>query len=158
MKKQFTKIKFDGSKVRLEYQVTRKDGGVPDEHVVVCSDQPDRAFPLALAALALDVVGICELSDSDETKLLVRGVSMSYTDGIRGACITALKSLKTSNAPLVLNTPHLPEKPYGEGDGPTLDSSTVSRIDALVVEAERYLAGERAQGKLFTPDTEQAVA
>lgn len=54
-KTRFTKIKFDGSKVRLEYQITKKDG-TPDEYVISSSDQPDRAFPTALAALAADVL------------------------------------------------------------------------------------------------------
>lgn len=157
-KTRFTKIKFDGSKVRLEYQITKKDG-TPDEYVISSSDQPDRAFPTALAALAADVAGICELPDTDQAKLSVRGVTLTYTNGIRGACITALKSLKTADAPLVLNTPHLPESPYGDNDAPTLALETIERLDVLVAEAARYLAGERAQARLILePERESAAS
>lgn len=147
----FTKIKFDGSKVRIEYQVERKDGGDADEYAMHSADKPLPEFDSALQALASDVVTICELVSSDVERLKVRGVTLTHTNGILGACITALKTLKSSNAPLVINTPHLPMEPYSDGDdqAPTMPSGMAERLAALEVQADRYLAGERAQASLF---------
>lgn len=149
--KRFTKIKWDGSKVRLEYEIVRKDGD-QDEFTLQCADQPAPEFIAALAALGQDVLTICELPESDGSRVKVRSVTLTYTNDIIGACITALKSLKTANAPLVLNTPHLPTEDYAgaDGTGPTLPRSTADRIDMLVLEAERYLNGARAQASLLT--------
>ena len=145
-----TKVKYDGAKVRIEYEKKRPDEQY-DEFTLSSLDSPTQPFRDALNALAMDVVGICELDAESLDKLTVRGVSFTYTNDILGACITALKRLKTSNAPLVLNTPHLPEEAYGEGDSstPVLDTATVDRLHELALAAERYIEGERAQGDLF---------
>jgi hypothetical protein len=84
-------------------------------------------------------------------KLTVRGVTITWTNDIMGACITALKALKGANAPLVLNTPHLPSEPYSEGGSPDflLPEETAENIGALLNEAEAYIRGERAQGSLL---------
>lgn len=151
MSKDFTKIKFDGSKVRIEYEVERKDGGDADEYAMHSADKPLPDFDLALQALAVDVVTICELMPSDVQVLTVRGVTLTHTNGILGACITALKTLKSSNAPLVINTPHLPMEPYSDGDemAPTMPSGMATRLAAVEAEAQRYLEGQRAQASLF---------
>lgn len=148
--KEFTKIKYDGSKVRIEYQLPKKDAE-PDEFTMFSCDRPAPEFDMALQALVQDVIAICELSPSDAIKLKVRGVSLSHTNDILGVCVTALKSLKTSNAPLVLNTPHLPESSYsGDDDGsPVMPDGMFFRIHTLALEAERYLNGDRAQPSLF---------
>jgi hypothetical protein len=82
--------------------------------------------------------------------ITVRGVTFTWKNDIMGACITALKSLTTANAPLVLNTPHLPSEPYSgnPGDvGPVLRRGT-DRLEHLITEVARYIDGERAQAKL----------
>jgi hypothetical protein len=150
MKTRFTKIKFDGSKVRIEYEVERKPEVEPDEYALISSDLPTLEFIEALADLAQDVAGICELPESDTAKIAVRGVSLSHTNGILGACITGLKSVKTANAPLVLNTPHLPSEPYSDNLAePTLPTATCGRIHVVIDHAQRYIDGERAQGDLL---------
>jgi phage terminase small subunit len=78
-----------------------------------------------------------------------------------GAGVTALVSLKTCNAPLVINTPHLPREPYVEDDEecPVMEAHWAAAIEAVLIEAERYLDGKRAQGSLFKADgqpTEEA--
>ncbi len=146
--KSFTKIKYDGSKMRIEYEVERGDSD-PDEFALLSTDKPEPEFDSTLQALTQDVLAICELPAGDADKIKVRGVSLTYTNGIMGACITALKTLETANAPLVLNTPHLPSEPYSEGDALTLDPATVGRLSALVDRANRYVDGHRAQQSLF---------
>jgi hypothetical protein len=154
-----TKAKYDGSKVRIEYEKQRPDGQY-DEFTLSSLDGPAQPFVDALNALAMDVVGICELHADSLDRLTVRGVSFTYTNDIMGACITALKKLYTSNAPLVLNTPHLPEEAYGEGDtsSPLLDTATVDRLHELALAAERYVDGERAQGDLFVGEVQAATS
>lgn len=147
----FTKIKYDGSKVRLEYELTRPRGGDPDEFVYVCSDRPLPSFPEALQALDVDVCHICEFPSSEAAKLAVRGVSIGYEDDVPGLCITALRSVMTANSPLILNTPYLPERPRtSDPSGYRLPHETVRRLKKVIAEANRYLDGERAptQGKL----------
>jgi hypothetical protein len=145
----FTKIKFDGSRVRLEYEVIRPGGGDPDEYALSCADLPLVAFREALRALVDDVCVICEFPSLEASKVKVLGCSITYKDGILGAVLTATKDLLACPAPLILNTPHLPEKPYGEGGGSVLPANTVRRVRALCVEAQRYLDGDREQGSLF---------
>jgi hypothetical protein len=150
-----TKAKYDGSKVRIEYEKQRPDGQY-DEFTLSSLDGPAQPFVDALNALAMDVVGICELHADSLDRLTVRGVSFTYTNDIMGACITALKKLETSNAPLVLNTPHLPSEAYGDGDvtSPVLEPSTVSRLVEVAEAALRFIDGERAQGNLFVAGSE----
>jgi hypothetical protein len=148
----FTKVKSDGSKVTLHYERERSDG-TRDEYAMVSADRPAPEFDAALNALAEDVIVVCELPASDKEKLTVRGVSLSHTNDIRGAVITAMKALTTANSPLVLNTPHLPESAYSGSKtdpNPTMADGMVHRLDDLEREATRYVDGERAQGALFS--------
>jgi hypothetical protein len=149
------RVKYDGSCVRIEYQVERGDAGEPDEYAVACRDEPRQAFRDALAALADDVVEILELPAAYRPGLTARGVSFSWTEVeagiVLGATITAHKHLMTAHAPLILNTPHLPEEPYSPtgDDRCCLDPECVGRLRDLIAETEAYLAGSRAQGQLF---------
>ena len=154
-----SKIKWNGSKVTIHYERAR-EAGEPDEFSVACSERPLPSFVMALQALAVDVLTICELPANQELNLTVKGVSLSNALGVLGAVITATKALETSNAPLILNTPHLPVEAYS-GDAndtnPTLSHVTVERINALCVEALRYVDGEREQPRLVEAPADQAV-
>jgi hypothetical protein len=158
MAMRFTKIKFDGAKMRIEYEVERADGNEPDEYTVLSVDRPMASFDAALQALAADVVAVCELPADSLDKFTVRGVSISHTNDIMGACVTALKALKTANSPLVVNTPHLPSAPYSDNpDEPVMADEMRRRLSILMDETQRYLDGERAQASLFAAEPE-AVA
>ncbi len=152
----FTKIKFDGAKVRLEYERLRKSGD-PDEFVLYSADAPTPEFQAVIQALAVDVVSICELIPSDTERMQVRGVTLSHTNDVMGVVITALKSVSMANSPLVLNTPHLPETSYSDDDSaPTWPTGMGERIAALEVQASLYLNGTRAQGDLFEDNADKA--
>lgn len=149
------KVKFDGVKVRIEFQRKRADDRY-DEAWLASFDHPMRSFIAALIALAPDVCTICELPSDQVDKLQVRGVSFSHTNDIMGAVITALKPVKTAQSPVVLNTPHIPQAPYSDGgEGPLLDDDTADRLETLRDEAIRYINGEREQPQLDLQEPEE---
>ena len=146
-----TKVKYDGSKVRIEYTVDRKDGGESDEYSVVSGDKPLPSFTDALQALSMAVADICELNREASSCIDVRGVTFTWKSDIMWACITGLKSLKTTNSPLVLNTPHLPESAYSgnpDDGSPCLPRAAAQLLYSVLEEAKRYLNGDRAQATL----------
>lgn len=138
------KVKFDGSKVRIEYSTERKDGRF-DEQVLASFDTPAKEFNDALQALKADVCTICELPSDYANVMRVSSVSITWTNDVMGAVITAVRPVKTANSPVVLNTPHLPATDYAPGgSGPTLEGATVERLERLIAECHRYILGDRA--------------
>lgn len=152
------KVKYDGTKVRIEFQKLRADKRY-DEAVLGSFDTPMLSFRLALADLVQDVCAIVECPETYGDSIKVRGVSFTDTDGIRGAVITALKGVKTAKSPLVLNTPHLTSAPMNDGDqGPFFDGATSERLELLEAEAIRYINGEREQPGLPLSDATPPTA
>jgi hypothetical protein len=157
----FNKIKLtkDG-KVHLEYQVKAKKGGSWDDFSFTCSDEPKPEFRNALIDLAQDVIKMCELPEDYLGRIVVKGVSFSWGGEaeVMGAVIVAQMSLRKSNIPLNLNTPHKPSEPYSEGadESQLLSDDCVGRLEDLIKEAEDYVKGIRAQGNLFPEKTETA--
>lgn len=142
------KLKYDGTKVRIEFQRLRQDLKY-DEAMIGSTDQPLPSFRAALVDLIQDVCALIECPTSYGDKMVIRGVTFTDSDGTRGACITALKSVKTAKSPLVLNTPHLTFGPMNDGDqGPFLPGETIERLETLEAEAIRYINGEREQSAL----------
>jgi hypothetical protein len=142
------KLKYDGSKVRVEFQRLRQDRKY-DEAMIGSTDQQLPSFRAALVDLIQDVCAIAEAPASYGDTIVVRGVTFTDSDGTRGACITALKAVKTAKSPLVLNTPHLTFGPMNDGDqGPFLPGDTITRLETLEAEAIRYINGEREQAGL----------
>ena len=152
MEIRFKKIKArkDG-KLRLEYEVN--NNGKWDEYTLNCSDEPKAAYTEAMAALAQDVIEMCELPVDYKDRITVTGVSFSHggEKEVMGAVITAQMNLRHSNQPLNLNTPHKAEEYYGEtGDAlQLLDEACVRRLTILQEEAEDYVNGTRAQVEMF---------
>ena len=150
--RRITKVKLTKTKVHIEYEVLHEKAGEPDAFTVICGDKPTLAFEAALRELVCDVTNICDFPVEDARVITVRSVSCTYQKKILGAVVTALKSLKHSNAPLVLNTPHLPEMPYSGEDtdpNPTMPAGMADRLRALLAEAACYIDGDRLQGRLF---------
>lgn len=159
MNRRFTKIKYDGQKVHLEWEVVYGDDST-DEYVLKCTDRPAQRFVDALQSLALHVAICCEVDNAEawSSAITVKGVSLSHTNGIMGAVITATRALKNSNSPLVINTPHKPAEPYAEGEGgdaqlhTCLPTACITAINALISESDRYINGHRQQMQLFGGD------
>jgi len=158
--KTFTKIKYDGKNVVLAW--AEGDVDTSEEYTLKCDDAPHGDFTKALNTFAGHVAELCELPKPWGSDLDVRGVSISHTQGIMGAVITALKPLEMSQSPLVVNTPHKPSEPYSEGDPNAgdycLSTECTEAIAVLCVEAEAYLKGKRAQGKLFKEKEQEEAA
>ena len=151
--RQLKKVCYDGKRVKVAYEIVRK-AGEPDEFNLNCSDPPHPSLLASLAALKDAVREICGLPAPWCQGLLIRGVSFSWAgdDNMMGATITALKPLTTANAPLVINTPHLPAEPYSKSEGakpPLLPDCAVGALDLLRAAAFDYVDGKRAQVEIF---------
>lgn len=142
-----TKIKFLGDgKLQLAYELVNTD-----EFDVKYAEAPRREFPEAMAALVAPCLSLLELPASYASGVRATGVSLSWTGGIMGAVITLQKPIRGANAPVIFNTPHLPESPYSDGNEmePTLPKELLVALDAVQDEAKAYIRGERAQMDLF---------
>lgn len=139
------KVKHDGALTHIEYE--DEINGTIEEHVLKSYDKPLPEFIEALQSLAPAIELICELPEGYSNSITIRGVSFSHAGPheTMGASITGLKSLGTSNSPLVINTPHLPSEDYNGNEYNTmlLPGSAVLNLHWLISEAERFVRGER---------------
>lgn len=144
----YTKIKYSPRKGTVS--LTRvEDRGDEDsiESTLTSHESPRPEFVDALQALTPWLLNVCELPESYSEGLSVTGVSLTL--GEYGGCVvTALKGVRSANAPVVLNSPHVPAQPTSEG-GPSLPANAKAALDHLEEEAERFWRGERSQGELF---------
>ena len=154
---QIDKVSYNPKEGRVHIEWTKTSPKGAGEYAMTHAEKPRPEFLKSLAALAMDVIEICECDGHwNESDLEVRGASFSWTEGVMGATITALRKLRQSNAPLVVNTPHKPAQPYAAGgdDSNCLSEECVERLTTLMDEARKYINGERAQGELFTSQQE----
>jgi hypothetical protein len=139
------KLKIDGDDVLVKY--VEREGGEDDGDTVTLesSDPPLPELREALQAMAEHMVAICELPAKWTEEIRIVGVTVTYSDDVRGLVITGLRRLQGHAAPLVLNSPHATNEekeqgPYTVACGPALDE--------LEEEVWRYVDGERAQLQL----------
>lgn len=151
----FTKIKFDRSKVKLEWDEPNPNKPEPDTFSLTSTDKPAPEFENALNDLRKHVEEICELPDGYCKDSEIRGVSFSYggDQQIMGATISCMKTLKTANSPLTINTPYLPSDDYSGNNPNTLLLSVecIADLEKLINCAENYINGIRKQESLFKP-------
>ena len=152
MRIQKVKVTKSGE-VSIDWSVKAKAERWDEFSIRRSGDEPAPEFGKAMQALVEDVLLICELPDSCEAGMKVSGLSISWNEetGIWGAVITAQRSLATANSPLILNTPHLPSEPYSQQPGdtnPVLMGVTITRIETVMEEAEKYVKGHRRQMEL----------
>lgn len=149
------KVKVDKrGKISLDWEVQVGHSDNFDEYHMLCSDKARPEFYKAMEALSRDVLTLLEYPDTWLNDITVKGVSFSYSqNGVKGAVITAQRTLQHSTAPENCNTPHKPYEMYAdEADDPdgtmTLPEDTQDRLDALDEEAQRYIDGDRSQMSL----------
>lgn len=149
----FTKVKYNEKRdeVYLEFQedMLNKAGKSIGtiESKLKSDDKPLDSFKEAFKELRIEVENILfsVLRNGVMNGATVTGVSFSYSNDIMGAVITALVPVDNANSPMVVNTPHLPSKPYNEknDDEPTLSYTCVDKLNTLLEEALKFYNGER---------------
>ena len=146
----FTKIKYNGDVVELEWGKERDDGSEVSTRFK-CFDAPLEDFKKAMIAFRALVAHITDLPGEWVTDLAITGLSINTEkDGRRGLVITAMKKLPTANSPLILNTPHLREL-VDEPPGPGFFVDGMDRaIERAEKAATEYLKGKREQVELFS--------
>lgn len=159
MERWIKKVKL--AKGKVEILVLSGDPQDPDELMLKSADAPHPDLPRALQALEPHVADLCELRGP----LAVRGASFSWSEAggetVMGASVTALRDLRRSRSPMVVNSPHQPETDYGgnEENEAVMTFEFAEALRALLAEAMAYVDGKRAQGSLFEkPAAEPAMA
>lgn len=151
----FSKIKYNGKFVTLAWEDTNPARDLATSLTSAQTPHPD--FTAALDAFAGEVLDLLELPLEYGDTLKVTGLSIStQDDGRRGLVVTALKGVKCSPAPLVLNTPHLPE-PGEDPNAPALSRYMLALLVNAEIEASLFVAGKRAQGDLFAKAADSAA-
>lgn len=143
----FDKIKFDGSRVELEYKEELPAGGERD--VQDHGKDPSPKFKTALQAFTSFVLWVHSFPADMADRIEIRGVTIKRPDDApRGIVVTALlKCPHARNSTSTLNTPYVAEPPdgyNGEMNG-LLSLAVRDFIDTLEHEAELYQAGERGE-------------
>lgn len=142
------KVKLDGKDYRVLIKYVNSKG----THESKFDEDPTPEFKDAMDDLRDHLIEWIEITDGLSTsKVTIRGVSFSDSNGIMGACITGLISLTDSNSPLCINTPHKSEMPYSEGgdDSVCLTSRCTDALKKVMDQCKAYLDGKRAQQELF---------
>lgn len=163
---EFRKIAYNAKdhRVRISYQIPNGTEE-PDEYQVSVRQPPHPDLTERLEAMRTHVIDLCELDGLEPDQLEVRSVTITWKHGVMGAVITALRELKRSPAPLVLNTPHKAADFYTEEEGDPdslLPGEAVDAIHELIAEAKLFLEGKRGeeeeepQKDLFDGDEEEA--
>lgn len=147
----FTKIKSDGIETQLAW-TTKLDGGGVVEHVLKSYDPPRPELLHAMRAFVPECLELLELDEAgwSPDDIAVIGFSINEEDDGRcGLVVTLKKKLAQTNAPLILNTPHMREH---QGEPQTkgfLPEGMLSRLHKLEREAAAFVKGKRAQTDMF---------
>lgn len=142
----YTKIKHNKGTTTLT-RVEDRSQQDSIEQTLTSHDDPRPEFVEALQALTAWVVDVCDLPDDYDEGMRITGVSLS--PGEYGGCVvTALKKVSGANAPVVINTPHVPETPTSD-EAPCLPPNVIEMLATLEDEADKFWRGERAQAELF---------
>lgn len=146
----FSKIKHSKGATTLT-RVEDRSNTDSIEQTLTSYETPRPEFITAMQALTSWVIRICDLPIDYADGMTITGVSVSL--GEYGGCVvTALKKVVGANAPVVINTPHVPELATSES-GPELPPEAVRLLNELDDEALKFWNGERAQKDLFeTPE------
>lgn len=136
--------------VFVKYERGNPASTLRDEFTLKCGEAPRLELKAALQKMAKHAIEICELPD--DFLLHVISVSISYSDeNVQGLVITTMRSLKNSNAPMLINTPNFSREPYSETGDPDVSifsHKCAEDLDALEGRVFLYVEGERAQRKL----------
>lgn len=142
----------------ISYQVPVKGGH--DAYLINTAQPPHPEFLTALGALAPAVLEIAELKGVAEVDdIEVRTVNFSYhQNDTVGVVITAMRKLKKSSAPMLINTPHkLMEPAENTPTEQILSDETIELLEDLIRETRLFIGGKRAQVDMFEGDSAKAT-
>jgi hypothetical protein len=147
----FTKVKRNPKSYDITLSwVTETLGGDVVESSLHSADLPRPEFIDAMQAFRNHVLDICELPADYAADLVVTGISLSENDSQgRGIVVTAQKTVARAAAPVIINTPHVPEI---NEHGASLRAAAMDAIDTLVTEARLFQQGTRAQADMFAEE------
>lgn len=144
------KVKWDGKKVEIHSVEKVKD--VEKESVSRSVQRPSPKFQKVFAEAVEHAIDILELDHSYASHYTFAVTGFSFNeeeeDGRSGVVMTCQKKLKMTNAPAVMNTPHLREPMKDEEYGLPgfFDPSSLGKLIARAKEvAKDFLGGEREQ-------------
>lgn len=157
--RQINKVKVKGDNVYIAWQVNAPEGP-PEERTLSCPEAPKAGLLRALKSLARQAAEWLEMPDPAAwaTNLEVRSVAFGWKQDVMGAVLTVIKPLEFCTGPWIINTPQRPAEPYNKGGEDEEDEShasdccltpkCVKLLETLLLEANAYIDGERAQAKL----------
>jgi len=147
-KLQFTRIKHDGQVVELDYLTEHGEDSAKTE--LSSESPPSPEFVATLHGLKRPMLKFLEMPTSYGENIEVRTVALKYAKGdFSSFVVTAIRPLKFSNGPLVLNTPNIN---IPEGDAPSCIDEMIGLIEDLILHAAAYEQGHRAQLDAFSTD------
>lgn len=130
-----------------------------DTYKVTFHDNPLPSFEKALSALAPHVCALCELPAKDVDKITPTGITLSpLGDDNEQGLITAGKKIRKGKRVFNMATPLLalwPAKDAESKGTDCMDDDQAKAITKFAAEAKKYIAGERAQGKLAFEEEEE---
>ncbi len=135
--------------VTVAYEVP--NGSDVDTYSMTCKSEPHADLLQAFQDLLPSVEEICEFDHDYTEKMVVSGVSFTFKETesgpIRGAVVTAQKLLKNHPAPMIINTPHKTDVPYGEDgdDSACFSTATAMTLETVEQEALKFVDGKRGE-------------
>jgi len=161
--RRITKVKRKDEKIIIHWRkvdVSQHPAQIITCGTVECAEAADPAFYESFDGLGAHVADLLEMTPEWGQKFHAKGVSFSWRENaggdtdrrgaIMGAVVTGQINIKKANSPLLINTPHVPEQPYSaESPEPTLSVEFIIQLEEVMLQAEYYLDGKRAQVSLF---------
>lgn len=143
------KLKFDPATPGLfvAWEDWDEKAGRLEEHTLKCNERPRTALLEAFRDLRGHLVTICELPESWEEQIRIRGLTVKENkEGTRAIVISGIRKLAGSHAPLVLNTPYMVEE--ADDEVGVFSDECAEDLDALAALVWKYLDGDREQRQL----------
>lgn len=140
------KIKIGEGKLTIHYSRMVRD--THEETEIVSTERAKPSLYSVINKISPEVVKMCGLPEDWKEQLVVLGVAFKRDEGVLGVTISAMKTVKFSNSPLIINTPFATEKD-AELENVGMPASLLKILRALEKEAEAFVAGDRAQMEIF---------
>src|SRR6185437_16003681 len=138
---QITKIKRSKGLTTVSWETTQL--GDTTAHTLTSSRSPTIGFLDAFEALAAFAGRICEFSHDVVNALRMSGVTFTEGKDGPGIVITCLRDVSGSDAPMVINTPHLVESAWPSG--------LILAVAELKLHTALFVAGIGDQRDMFEP-------